>query len=665
MKMIMKNSQQEQAIEKVQGRAMLRWDGKKPLERIEYFPAQEKEVYGDKNAKDFNKLFWGDNLQVLAHLLKEYRGKIDLIYIDPPFDSKADYVKNIKIRGEKVTGQQKSLLEEKQYTDIWEKDEYLQFMYERLILMRELLSDSGVIYLHCDHRKEHHLRMLLDEIFGEENYLNTISWRSQVARGKKVDAFYYAYSTHYIQIYARQKERAKWHKQVREELITEEEAESEYMKDEGGYFRTSDPGTSSFVGLMKAAKENRVYVSKGGQLIIDEKNREIKTTDGTIGIKYYLEKRGDFYVEKRAVDNLWADIPGLGTSPAQDVGYPTQKTEQLLKRVIEASTDVGDIVADFFAGSGTTPSVAQKMGRRWLACDINTVSSQTTIKRVNRIIESQKNGEKGKDAWLISDDEIVVAKKLASAGFKVFNVNEYDVFKNEVEAKDIIMEMYGIERIRSGYFDGVLDNSFVKVMPINRVCSKKDIDEVLKGIKDNLGDFTAKTKSRHGESVYQQGVSVFCSGMELDMLDYLKKNNVTGVDVDVRDILLDKQTLIFKQKPEAEITINAGDKKATVKISDFISPILMRKLEIENGKALKQEAKAKVDDYRQVIDSVAIDVDYDGNLFNAEIIDVPAKNELIKGEYVLEYAKKGKTTVAIKIVDVLGEEYFESFEVTV
>jgi len=143
---------------------MLQWVGKKPLDKVEYYPAQEKEFYGDKNSKDFNKLFWGDNLQVLAHLLKEYRGKVDLIYIDPPFDSKADYIKKVQIRGEKVEGQSQSLLEEKQYTDIWEKDEYLQFMYERLLLMRELLSDTGSIYLHCDWHKNSYLRMIMDEI---------------------------------------------------------------------------------------------------------------------------------------------------------------------------------------------------------------------------------------------------------------------------------------------------------------------------------------------------------------------------------------------------------------------------------------------------------------------------------------------------------------------
>src|SRR3989344_7710715 len=164
-----KMKQKLQSIEKAKGRAMLTWAGKKPLESIEYYPAQEKEIYGNKKSPDFNKLFWGDNLQVLAHLLKEYRCKVDLIYIDPPFDSKAEYVQKIQIRDEEIKGEQHSLLEEKQYTDIWEKDEYLQFVYERLLLMRELLSDTGSIYLHCDWHRGAFLRLIMDEVFGEDN----------------------------------------------------------------------------------------------------------------------------------------------------------------------------------------------------------------------------------------------------------------------------------------------------------------------------------------------------------------------------------------------------------------------------------------------------------------------------------------------------------------
>jgi len=636
-------------IEKAKGRPMLQWAGKKPLDKVEYYPAQEKEIYGNEQSKDFNKLFWSDNLQVLSHLLKDYRGKIDLIYIDPPFDSKADYIKNVKVRGAKIKGEQQNLLEERQYTDIWNKDEYLQFIYERLLIMRELLSESGVIYLHSDHRKEHHLRILLEEVLGEENYLNTISWRSQVPRGRKADAFYYAYSTHYIHIFAKNKSfKPKWHKQVRQRFITKDEAEKNYMYDESGYFRTSNPGSYTYGSLVKMHKDNRVYVSDNGKLIFDDKNKTVKTTKGTIGIKYYLKRSGNKYIVEKTIDNLWEDIPGLGTAPYQDTGYPTQKTEQLLQRVIEASTDEGDLVADFFVGSGTTPAVAQKLGRRWLACDINKGAIQTTAKRLNQIIGEQ---QKNKNFTGLS-------------AFKVLNVNDYDVFKNELEAKEIIMEMYGVEAIKRSYFDGVLDNNFVKVMPLNRVLNKLDIRATLKNVEDKIDTFSVKKKSKTNEAVYEEGVLIFCSGAELDAHDFLQKENKTGVKVEIRDIQTDKKNLIFKKKPEAKIVVKAKDKKLSVELKEFYSPILMRKLEIENEKTLKGKDRAKVNDFKQIIDSVAVDVDYNGKLFNAEIMDLPAKKELVKASYAWEYPKKGKYTVAVKIVDVLGEEYFETFAVT-
>ena len=136
-------------FEPIQGYPMLNWKGKRPYRSTRYYPAQLKETYGEEVGGWRNKIYWGDNLQVMSHLLKTYRGKINLIYIDPPFDSKADYKKKIKLKGESVEND-KTAFEEKQYTDIWTNDEYLQFMYERLILMKELLADSGSIYVHCD-----------------------------------------------------------------------------------------------------------------------------------------------------------------------------------------------------------------------------------------------------------------------------------------------------------------------------------------------------------------------------------------------------------------------------------------------------------------------------------------------------------------------------------
>lgn len=143
----------------IKGYPELHWTGKRPYTSTQYYPAQLKESYGEPKDGWMNKIFWGDNLQVMSHMLKDYRGKIDLVYIDPPFDSKADYKKKIKVKNKNVLNDISSF-EEKQYTDMWCNDEYLQFMYERLTIIKELLSENGAIYLHCDYRKSHQLRMI-------------------------------------------------------------------------------------------------------------------------------------------------------------------------------------------------------------------------------------------------------------------------------------------------------------------------------------------------------------------------------------------------------------------------------------------------------------------------------------------------------------------------
>ena len=172
----------------IKGFPELRWTGKRPYRSTQYYPAQLRERYGEEKDNWINKIFWGDNLQVMSHLLKEYRGKIDLIYIDPPFDSKADYKKKIEVKDVGKAETDSTSFEEKQYGDIWTNDEYLQFMYERLVIMRELLSDSGSIFLHCDWHKSAYIRLILDEVFGNNMFKNEISWCYSI--GGKGDRFF-------------------------------------------------------------------------------------------------------------------------------------------------------------------------------------------------------------------------------------------------------------------------------------------------------------------------------------------------------------------------------------------------------------------------------------------------------------------------------------------
>lgn len=588
----MSKQSEPQSISPIKGRPMLQWTGKKPLESIEYFPAQEKEMYGDLNAKEFNKLFWGDNLQVLSHLLKEYRGEIDLIYIDPPFDSKADYVKKVSIRGQKVEGQQKGLLEEVQYTDIWENDSYLQFMYERIQIIHELLSESGSIFLHCDYRKIAHLRLIMDEIFGVENLRNEIIWTYTGPGAPK------------------QKQFSRKH-------------------------------------------DNILYYSKSSKWTFNEDQIRVKSEVHVGGFGGGMDnKSSSGYEEKGKIPEDWWYIAVASRFQNEIENYPTQKPEKLLRKILLASSNPGDLVLDCFCGSGTTLAVAQKLGRRWIGCDINLGAIQTTTKRLNQILEEQKQKK-------------LIDKFNGLNAFKVYNVNDYEIFKNEIESKEIIMEMYGVEPIKQSYFDGILDQNLVKVMPLNRVLNKMDIENLLKEISKSTDQFTPKTTSSKEEETYEEGVLIIASGVELDAQNYLRKENKTGVKVEIRDIQADKKSLLFKKPTEADVDVKVAENKVSVSIKEFYSPILVQKLELENEKQLNPKGKVVIEDFKQIIDSVCIDVNYNGKLFNAEIMDIPDKKNLISATYEHEYKSKGKYTLAIKIVDVLGEEYFETFDISI
>lgn len=584
-----KETQPQQIVHKAQGRPMLVWAGKKPLEKISYYPAQEKEIYGDLIAKEFNALYWGDNLQVLAHLLKRYRGRIDLIYIDPPFDSKADYIKTVKIRGEKIAGESQSLIEEKQYTDIWKNDEYLQFMYERLLIARELLSDTGSIYLHCDWHKGAYLRLIMDEVFGEDNFRNEIVWgyRRWTANSNNFQ------NSHDTILCYLKSNMATWNQLY------------EQYADSGSHFTEKD--------------EKGLY--------------RWQYLDGK---KYKLYKQ-----EGTKMKDWWDDIPYINSMAIERTAYPTQKPESLLERIIKASSNEGDLVLDFFCGSGTTLAAAQKLNRRFIGCDINRGAIQTTIKRLSNILQEQK---------------LAAEESKALNAFKVYNVNDYEVFKNELEAKQIIIDTYGLHELKRSYFDGMLDGNFVKVLPLNRVLNKADISLIIENIERSIGDFKVKQQTNLNESLYQEKVYVICSGLESEVINYIKLKNKTGVEIEIKNILRDKENLIFKQPPEADIKLTKQADKILVEIKDFYSPLLMRKLEIENQKELG--GYAKIEDFRQIIDSVAIDPNYNGEIFSATIIDIPNKKELIKSRYELNAPTRN---IAIKIIDVLGEEYFASF----
>ena len=340
-------------VQTPKGRAYIHWFGKKAPETIQYYPAQlvEKTQQSSKidepsfaNLQEnwHNLIFHGDNKECLSNLLTNgFRGKVDLIYIDPPFDSGADYVRKVELRGtkNKLEGEEQSLYEQVQYNDIWKNDSYLQFMYERLILLRELLSDEGSIYLHCDWHKSHHLRFLLDEVFGEENFVNEVVWKYFMG-GKSKDFFARKHDT--ILVYAKNISECKFNVEFTERILP--------------------------------YKPN----------LIDE-NSTIKTFNAIE--KDTAEKR-DFYTSLVKMDSVW-EISGVFNLANEYEPYPTQKPEALLERIIKASSNENSIVLDCFMGSGTTQAVAQKLGRKWIGIDCNKGSIQTALKRLQKIANAE------------------------------------------------------------------------------------------------------------------------------------------------------------------------------------------------------------------------------------------------------------------------------------
>ena len=558
----------------IKGFPELRWTGKRPYESTQYYPAQLRERYGEETNGWINKIFWGDNLQVMSHLIKDYRGKIDLIYIDPPFDSKADYKKKIEVKGVGKAETDSTSFEEKQYGDIWTNDEYLQFMYERLIIMRDLLSDSGVLYLHCDWHKSHQLKIILDEIFGMNHFRNEIIW-SYSTLGRPNDRFAQKHDT----IFA-------------------------YGKTNSTFFNTEDAKVPYSEEYIKSHFRD-----------VDDEGRQCRK-------RYDAGKWRIYYPDSGMIPNDVWDIPYENSMSKMRLDYPTQKPEALLERIIKSSTQKGDLVFDCFMGSGTTQAVAMKLGRRFIGADINLGSIQTTTKRLINVASELKEQ--------LQDDE-------KYTGFEVYNVNNYDFFRNPLEAKELIIQALEIQPFpQSDVWDGELDGRMVKIMPVNRIATKADLEE----LKANLPYRTYEKRKAESPTQPVEKITIVCMGHEPDLKASLEQElSEYKLDIEIVDILRDKKDLQLKREAEAEIA-KEGNKLV---IRSFYPMNLMQKLSLQ---------KEYVEDWRQLVESIMIDWNYDGVVMQPAVTDVPGKNEIVSGIYDIP---EDAGTIRVKITDLLSE----------
>ena len=538
------------------------WHGKRPYYSTQYYPAKLCESYIDNNNEWKNKLFWGDNLQVMGHLLKDYKGKIDLIYIDPPFDSKTDYKKRIELHGK---SKNKYSFEEKQFSDTWVNDDFLQFMYERLIIMRELLSDKGCIYLHCDWHKSHHLRMIMDEVFGSENFVNEIVWHYSGAGTPK----------------------GCWAKRHDNIFL--------YSKTSKYIFNADDIRTDY----------SAATIERFSHTINNVRN----------GINFGTQSLNPLGKYPEDVLDISIEAPSANAR----TGYPTQKPETLIERIIKASSNPGDLIFDCFMGSGTTQTVAMKLGRRFIGADINLASIQTTTKRLLSVAK-QLNNE--------------FLNEIKYTNFEVYNVNNYGIFSNPVKAKEMIIESLGIHTFsKSDIWDGELNGRMVKIMPINRITNKDD----LKCILGNLPYDVYRKRNNDNPNQPVERITVICMGHEPDLKESFENQCTYNIDIEILDILKDDMYLQLKHKSDADIVCDNN----RLIIKSFYPANLMKKVQ-----------KDAIESWHQLVDSIMIDWNYNGEVLQPSCIDIPTKNEIVKGVYDIP---ENSGTIRVKITDLLSE----------
>jgi DNA modification methylase len=670
-------------IKPAKGRPMLTWVGKRPLRNVTAYPAQLVETYASPSIpgkgsgglgpwKDWpasfphaGLLFHGDNKDVLAHLLANgFRGKVKLIYIDPPFDSGADYVRRVDLRGfsgfVSLDGETYSIGEQIQYADIWGNDSYLQFIYERLLLLRELLSEDGSFYLHCDWHRNYQLRCLLDEVFSAEQFQNEIVWQRTASHndpgryGIIHDTIYfYSKGTEYTWNNPKVPQSQDYLDQffifaespsgeIRR-LKKGEEFPQGWRQFRLGNFASPHPRpnlTYEYKGYRPPANGWKVSIEKMKELDAQGRLYFPESKDGRIQTKSYLDE----IIEGKPAPDLWLDMSAIQAQSEEREDYPTQKPEKLLERIIEASTNPGDIILDCFLGSGTTTAVAQKLGRRWIAADINKGAVQTTAKRLQGVIEKQIKKTKGKKQEL-PGMESNEAPTPAQLGFAVYRVNDYDLQIQHNEALNLAVEHIGITRTKTdAYFDGTLGKRLVKVIPFNHPLTPLDLEE----IKRELGN-------RPDE---ERDVVVVCLGKELAietwLEDWNRNRKRTGLPnkIEIIELRSDPKYggFLVHQPAEAEVSFKRTKTKLIIEITNFISPTIVERLKSQSGLLSPQ-----IKDWRSMVDSVMIDTAYDSLTFNITLADVPERtNDLVVGKYEVEVA--AGRTVAVKLTDMLGEE---------
>ena len=413
-----------------------------------------------------NKLIWGDNKLILSSLKNgplreaiEAQGGLKLIYIDPPFDVGADFSMDIEIGNDTFT-KKPNILEEIAYRDTWGKgaDSFIAMIYERLILMRDLLAEDGSIYVHCDWRVNSFIRLVLDDVFGSSYYRNELRWKRQPVRGAKATSNQFARNSDSILFYSKTEEWV-WngaYKDYEPNFI-----KTKFRRDENGrLFRDCDLGDYSEKSISEFEKQGRIYITKSGK-------KRLK--------RFLEEEKGE------SLGDMLVHIPEVNSMAAERTGYATQKPEALIEVIIKASSGENDLVADFFCGSGTTAAIAEKLGRKWICTDLGKFALHTTRKRMIGVQRQLK--AEGEDYRAF---EILNLGKYERQHYIGLNPNlreaeqEQQLEEKEKAFINLILRAYSAQKM-DGFtaFQGEKAGRLVAVGPVNLPVTRLFIEEII------------------------------------------------------------------------------------------------------------------------------------------------------------------------------------------
>ncbi len=576
-----------------------------PMQKIETIdePASRLKAQGGlfdeqkAHCDDFrNMLLWGDNKLVMASLLKDFKGKIDLIYIDPPFDVGADFTMKVPFGDKKETiDKDQTALEMVAYKDTWGKgiDSYLHMMYERLSVMREMLKDTGTIFVHCDDRMGAQLKLILDEIFGSNALINEIVWH------------YVKYQMRGMSRYTSNWDRLLWY--------------------------ARKPSDHIFNLQTIPLDKPRKLLKKGW----DKESKSIQNVKGPDGKVQYIE------MMEEKVDDVW-NLPYIGAPSYERTGYATQKPEVLLDRVIKTATNEGELIADFFCGSGTTGAVAEKLGRRWIMADLGRFAIHTSRKRMIGIQRELHDTDK------------------PYRSFDVYNLGRYErqwwqqerLKGADEEHRRVVLEFYKAEVLEtppSPLIHGRKGSALCHVDNIDGLFTRDELREVAKAVKE------AGAKEIHCLAwEFEMNLKLICHEIE-----HADKMKIKLIPIP-REIMEKNRTT---PPPFLEVAVleaepvykkEGGKTIVDIKLKNFLPSLA--EVPTKELKVLKERAVKSGFDF---IDFWAIDFDYqDGQPFEHHWQTYRTRKNrslaTISDFKYDKYPKKGKYMACVKVVDIFG-----------